>query len=663
MSDVDGTCEYALDPNDPETWGGEEGDECYVDEGVLNDDGIWKCPHSAEDGKDLCIFHIETEEKKVEETTEAFLHTLDKETERDGHTTTGRKSQFLGAKFSELKLKNEIVKMNRCIDMTHTEIEGVLDWSHSTFDVESIQFRKIMCADNADFDSVEFRCDVDFNSAEFKESANFDSVMFGGDTDFNRAEFRGAADFSNVTFSGSINFGGLTEKESLEDAKFAGRFGGSNIGVGFVFDNIDGGVEFKGDTGFNSADFKGDTNFNLAKFTGDVLFQEAKFEKVAEFNFVDFGRDVNFMESEFNSDFLSRGTTFRGDIDFGYTTFKSDIEFKSVEFKQLADFRSTDFEGDANFETSIFEGDAYFGGPNQAALFGGDAVFRRANFNGDAVFRSARFEGNAVFRRAKFGGDTIFQNAELGTVDFKEVSLESADFEGADLSGAILERAKLSGADLFSTNLSGAYLYGARVGDVGINTETVFDEYGEHRCVYDPNSEYEYVPDGEEQVGQLRKAMGTYHVLEQLTRANTLPDEQAKFFARRQDMRRAQLREEGRRVEYWFAEAQNAIFRHGESFSRVVGWSVGTIVAFAFIFPLGGWLQSGSTGTLTYGAIAESPQLMWQSFYHSALLFLTGGGPLAPTGFIGEVLTTIEALIAPILLALLIFVLGRRAAR
>jgi hypothetical protein len=216
---------------------------------------------------------------------------------------------------------------------------------------------------------------------------------------------------------------------------------------------------------------------------------------------------------------------------------------------------------------------------------------------------------------------------------------------------------------LFGADLSGAQIYGARILDAAINTETVFDEHGEHRCAYDPHSEYKYDSDNEVKIGQLSKAMAAYHLLEQWTRANTLPDEQAKFFVRRQDMRRAQLRADGQILNYSFAEAQNLIFRHGESFSRVVGWSVGTIVFFTLIFPIGGWLQSESTGTINFGAIAESPLLLWKTFYHSTLLFLTGGGPLNTTGTVGEVLTTIEALIAPILLALLVFVLGRRAAR
>jgi large-conductance mechanosensitive channel len=147
-----------------------------------------------------------------------------------------------------------------------------------------------------------------------------------------------------------------------------------------------------------------------------------------------------------------------------------------------------------------------------------------------------------------------------------------------------------------------------------------------------------------------------------------MPDAQSKFFTRRQDMRRIQLRQDGQRLNYWFATAQNAVFRHGESFSRVVGWSLVTMILFSFVYPLGGWIKKeGSTGEVvqvyTYDAIIESPVLLWESFNHSAQLFLTGGGPLKPTGTVAEMLMFVESLIAPILLALIVFVLGRRAAR
>jgi uncharacterized protein YjbI with pentapeptide repeats len=287
--------------------------------------------------------------------------------------------------------------------------------------------------------------------------------------------------------------------------------------------------------------------------------------------------------------------------------FGEDANFYETEFGREADFWKTKFGGKVDFRLTEFSGEAEF----EAVEFSGKADFRLTEFRGKTSFSGAEFLDIISFTRTKFGDSPKFIDTNMSSANFEEAHLENADFERANLSEANIERAKLSNADLFGTDLSGAQLYGARIGGAVINTETLFDEkHHKYRCVYDPNSEYEYEyeSDDEEQVGQLKKAMGAYHLLEQLTRANTLPDKQAKFFARRQDMRRAQLREDGRRLQYWFAEAQNAVFRHGESFSRVVAWAVGTIITFTFLYPIGGWLKKASTtGELqriyTYDAI------------------------------------------------------------
>jgi hypothetical protein len=82
MSDVDGTCEYVLDPDDPETWGGEEGDECFVDEDVLNENDVWNCPHEAEDTFEteygemgLCLFHAPVDKKEDEAVVDPIFRT------------------------------------------------------------------------------------------------------------------------------------------------------------------------------------------------------------------------------------------------------------------------------------------------------------------------------------------------------------------------------------------------------------------------------------------------------------------------------------------------------------------------------------------------------------------------------------------------------------
>ena len=805
MSDGDGTCEYVLDPENPETWGGEEGDGCYVEKDILNEDGVWTCPHNTEKNEDVCIFHLPIEKKDNNETVDAFVDIVNSDSS-SSHELSKKTPQFLGGIFENFNI-DENIGLNEgvVISLSHSTIKGELHWSdiivnNSCIDMSGVHFKDIV-----DFEETKFNTKVDFTGAEFCSSTNFEGseferefrclfakandvisftgALFADIADFERTKFDDFVSFQNSKFEQSAKFSSVVFADGVSmigtkcgsnlrfnDVNIKGMFalknaeinGGANFSeTAFEYKSSFKNVEFGSEADFrwtyfensslfsqskfnNSVDFRwsefnSDIIFDKSKFIGfadfqemkvengswnkvtfenEVVFDDVEFSSTGEFRDTNFTDDVKFHRVEFDGDtgteeevywdaqYDFSGTQFRGNADFSESQFTGNTRFQSSEFNGQANFSRTTFESNISFVSSIFNKKSNFSrsdfnpdksvevefsgaifneevdfistvfqGPNfNNTIFKGDANFTGGcEFNDITTFHSAEFRGSADFSEVEFMDASDFRHTKLiessfadsiiKNADFGNAHIENSNFTRADISNSNLEKAMLSNSDMSGADLSGVQFYGANIGGITINVETVFDKHGKYRCVYDPNSEYEYNPDDDETVGKLRKAMGAYHLLEQLTRANTLPDEQGKFFARRQDMRRAQLREDGRRLEYWFAEAQNAVFRHGESFSRVVGWSIGTIVAFAFIFPLGEWLQSGSTGTLTYGAIAESPELMWQSFYHSTLLFLTGGGPLTPTGFIGEVLTTIEALIAPILLALLIFVLGRRAAR
>lgn len=76
-----------------------------------------------------------------------------------------------------------------------------------------------------------------------------------------------------------------------------------------------------------------------------------------------------------------------------------------------------------------------------------------------------------------------------------------------------------------------------------------------------------------------------------------------------------------------------------------------------------GWLQPTGDAPLTYPRIVETPELYFESLYFSTLTFTTlGMGDYEPLGF-GQVLATANTAFGAILVALLVFVLGRRAAR
>jgi uncharacterized protein YjbI with pentapeptide repeats len=729
MSELDGTCEYVLNPDDPKTWGGEEGDECYVDEDVLNEDGVWTCPHEAEKEDELCIFHLPIEEKEDEAVVDAFLKSVETAAADDER----EHARFLASQFESFELDDntDLGRVNS-LNLSYSTVHSRFDWSGVTANMAAVSFCGVRFRSECNLFSADFRSAVKFLSSEFHAAADLSDIHFGGKVQFRGVEFRSPVDiegamfdrvaiFSEATFSDDVNFrdSEFSERTDFFDVNFnseaefsksrfcdQAEFNQSRFESEALLDRSRfeakcsfKHTEFAAYASFYEAEFQGEPDFMWAEFEDNSDFR-AIFEEGASFSLVNFGGGVDFGDAEFNDDVNFSSSQFDGRADFehaefvaanfeqvefggrvkgGYATFSDDVSLYQAVFRREATFELSEFEGelkcfetefitDASFRRAKFRGTVKF----HHAEFGGDANFHNTVFSGKVTFSQAECKEGIDLRESKITGanfegamlnNSTFANAEAENVKLRESHVESSDLSGADLTGANLERATLSNTDLFGSDLSGCKLFGARIGDAAIDTETTFDKQGDDRCVYDPRSTYDYDHDEEQKIGRFQKAMGTYHVLEQLTRANTLPDEQAKFFARRQDMRRAQLREDGRQLEYWFAEAQNAIFRHGESFSRVVGWSVGTIVVFAFIFPFGGWLQSDSTGTLTYEAIAESPELMWQAFYHSLLLFLTGGGPLSPTGFAGEVLTAIESLIAPILLALLIFVLGRRAAR
>lgn len=603
VSDTAGRCGYVLDPDDPETWGGQQGAECRVDVELLNDDGVWTCPHGAADGDVLCPFHRPVEETETREVLDALAAALDAAGDGDGDDLPP--AEFLGAEFGRVRIDPGSV------------IEAPVRFDHATV-------RGGFVAEDVDFDH-----EVSMKGATFGSGRGRD-----GEPAVTEADGWPPLE----TTIGADHHGSFPPPESPSERHVS--FCRSTFDGGAVFD----GVDFEGvrHVSFAHADFGGD---------GDVSFAATSFENRGHvaFNKADFEnhRTVSF-----------RGAVFRdGDVSFSVTDFENtgDVSFESTAFRgcQRVTFHDSDFCNAAGVSIHVSLADVH------ALDFDG------STFTEDVSIDITVEDGGTVsFAGVDFSAATPDIRSVPG-INLESATLTGVDLSGVDLSGANLERATLSNADLFGADLSGARIYGARIGDAAINTETTFDRHGAHRCVYDPDSAYEYDPGDDDAVGQLRKAMGAYHVLEQLTRANTLPDEQAGFFTRRQDMRRAQLRRDGSfpRFDYWFAEAQNALFRHGESFSRVVAWSLGTIAVFALLYPLGGWLRSESTGTIIYGRIADSPILLWKSVHHSALLFLTGSGTLDVSGFAGEVLTTIEALLAPILLALLVFVLGRRAAR
>jgi hypothetical protein len=74
-------------------------------------------------------------------------------------------------------------------------------------------------------------------------------------------------------------------------------------------------------------------------------------------------------------------------------------------------------------------------------------------------------------------------------------------------------------------------------------------------------------------------------------------------------------------------------------------------------------VESEDAGVISPQQIGDDPILMYDTLLHSVLVFFSGNRILETTNRIGEGIVVAQSMAGPILIALLIFVLGRRAAR
>jgi hypothetical protein len=261
-----------------------------------------------------------------------------------------------------------------------------------------------------------------------------------------------------------------------------------------------------------------------------------------------------------------------------------------------------------------------------------------------------------------------FSNSDVSGARFNEIDMRHSNFESAILSRTAL----------FGTDLRGARLSGAVLGDVQINEATKFlthpsneenispHSYSALRsratCIYDPenkdDTEYE----------NRDKAKSLYRTLEELGSRHARPRLQSRSFIRRQDLQKDDYWNDATAADASFVERLIAGLRwsrarvarltllYGESPWRVIGWSLGIIFSFALLYPLGGWVELSGGSPITYESILES-------IYFSTLTYTAlGFGDFQPVGF-GRLLTTLETSLGAVMLALLVFILGRRAAR
>jgi len=669
MLDTNGCCDYVLDPENPETWGGEEGNECLVRPEILDDNGVWKCPHGTQinnsDNPDsdncnrVCIFHQPLDNKGTETVIEEFSKII---------KSDDTKPEFLGAIFGDIHMDvlGEKIESDYTIDLTQSEVDG-----------------------NVNLSNTEFSSEIFLSQMDISGSLKFQDATFHQKVDLTETHIQKQCDFSNCEFKNGLNFSdGIVENDF--HCKLANFHGNTRFSI-----------KFKGKSIFaekqpphNSATFYGFTSFNHSHFYEDIICSAVDFKGTVNFTNTKIEGEGYFAHTYFYEFLTFRDTIFIGDAIFTNTKFKSKVNFDKVDFNSKCRFWASNFEGNSSFKNVEF-----FDGAN----------FQEVNFIKDADFQNADFYNGADFSESRFYEKSIFDDCELNDCDFSKADLTGSSFNRANMKNSNLESALLSRATLYGTDLRGGRLSGAVFADIRINEDTKLLGHpssnttssphtfsairSKPTCVYDPT--YEEC----NQHKDVDKAKSVYRTLEELGGKHARPRLQARSFVRRQDLQKdsykqvmlgksddIKVKKEGAESEkksserekestslekrliagarYSRAKVARETLLYGESPWRIVGGSFGFIIFAALLYPLNEWLQPSGGEPITYTRIfSGEPGLILESLYFSTLTFTTlGMGDYEPMG-LGQLIATLNTTLGAVLIALLVFVLGRRAAR
>ena len=181
-----------------------------------SDDTGYECPHENLENSDYCIFHLQDDNKDVDEFNKRIKEIL--ETEEDSINFTGF---YFPPGMSDCLAQNFKMKIN----FYNVIFSGEANFIGATFSGDA-DFDNATFSGKADFEYAIFSGEANFMEATFSGEANFIEAKFSGEADFEYATFSGEANFFKATFSGEANFIGATfsGEAYFIDAALTGKF-------------------------------------------------------------------------------------------------------------------------------------------------------------------------------------------------------------------------------------------------------------------------------------------------------------------------------------------------------------------------------------------------------------------------------------------------------
>lgn len=666
-------CKYVATSADWESWGGDPSD--WAD--FLEDLGVegekWVCPYETFSGYDTCIFHTPSQETSSDvDEVDYLLSAI--EDSRGDFVCLGLNLESLS--ISDAEFDSRLVLSGSNIDQfeIHNSVLDQLNLRHTVFN--NIEFRENVVNRGAVLSGMFVDGAVDFTGTVFEKHIDLKASIFAGKAYFRHTEFKGGARFTDVSFQNHTDFSFSTFKNRA------------------VF----GHASFAGMTDFSESVFQCKANFGRVEFK-TFLAEGMSINDSCQFTRASFNRAI-FNDCEFHEEAIFKSTVFVGEVKFTNCTFQERTSFVCDlssfllplgTFQSRADFSNSSFQGESDFRVRALEG----GGHEDLPIFMGDVNFSNVYCADETKFFGTTFNQpeDVILDLSDFS-DSVFEGVDLSGASLRRSDFTGTFFKDADLSNADLEHSMFTRAVLNGADITGAKISGVLFGDAQLNDKTqILGGVGNasRYCYYDPrygeveNRQGHFLSLLTNKVRfrknkeEIAKAKNVYRSLEDLARSNAYPNLQSSCFVSRQDLQREKylsnllckedtferMANGGR---YIRASTARAILLYGESPWRVVSFAFISVAFFTLAYPAGNWLipihADGTYGEpLGYAFGTDGLENLIDSLYFSALTFTTlGFGDFEPVGF-GKVLATLNTSIGALLVALLVWVLGRRAAR
>ncbi len=342
------------------------------------------------------------------------------------------------------------------------------------------------------------------------------------------------------------------------------------------------------------------------------------------------------------------------EISFRDAVFHEEILFWSITFLKSVDFSGATFKGEANFRLSVFEKDAFadFGGATfegyadfSVVIFKDQVNFSEVIFNKEVFFYDAFFEDGVTFHFTTFKDRLVIQGHRVNKlfsekeVDFTEVSLmrpEKVSFQKVDLRNFRLLRTDLRKVEFVDVDW--------------------YKEKGRNKIFDEVSPEPETKKFSYPLIAQVYKRLRANYE-ENLNYA-----EAGDFHIGEMEMRRKDKKE---KISNRLAiSLYKGISYYGESFILPLGWILAfLLLIFPILYIVVGIAESPK---LIVGQIQDMEKLkdFWSSFTYSLSVFsLVRERPYHTINNLGHILTILESIFSPVMIAFFLLALRRRFKR